>query len=450
MKESLNRLPNPNFENKEMVDAQYETKIRESAPTHSGTKAIIFKLREDEMTDQQKRIFEASRLRLLGQVDEDENKDTAIKVLKICVEGHSDKEFAFQEKAFTVIQNSDDTELAKVPVPLDHRAINVDQKTRAALRSYGAHPIGGKAEIAVVMDYIDGDDLATLFYRWVVDQAPPDMDYIKQSTLRNNFESLQMAVREILGFSRPGGKAASEAERMVERRKIDNENGQKVYDFLRQTGFRLNPKIIKQIKNTRNLLERNGIYHNDEHERNFIITGDYNGSGEVQVHLIDFDRADSKPLPEALPFKIDKLLEQLTVDPEQEKLADKQVQKQAKLNKIKQLATSEKKINESKAIIENMTPEKLRVYIKNRIRIAVMDERSMEGFMSFLLFLFNHEHELISPAEADQLISQMKEALIVIETKNRKPFKRNINPYLYNGLDQYRELFLQPEPESVV
>ena len=130
---------------------------------------------------------------------------------------------------------------------------------------------GSRVEM-IVMDYIEGDDIATHLFKEVIKRHPNTVHLVRDVDVMT-FPDLMQAVAEAMGRKVPGGKARDEGAREYEERKVFNENAQQMYLFLKRRGFRLNPIILEQIKKTITAFHDHGIVFRDGHHRNFIVQG---------------------------------------------------------------------------------------------------------------------------------------------------------------------------------
>ena len=315
MKKSFeHKLSEENFEQKfisaleQFHDKNLEHIIIESLPANEGNNGVIFKFDvrgiAQELEDDQE-LRKGFKDKGLSAEDFIGRETAAIKLFKVYdVEGGR-KEYEAQMQAYKLIEESPHKDtLARIPKPFWFHEFSISEKTQKVLNERGAEIHGGRAAM-IMMDFVEGKDLATLFYEWIVekyrerikerDESKEYSDAEMEAYLpRNstNFSELQESVGRLLHFAAPGGKAFHAGEREFERRKIFGENADKIYMFLRQTGFKIPEGIIERLQKTFNLLHHAGLYHNDPHERNFMI-----GSKEVGhagIYIVDFGASGGK------------------------------------------------------------------------------------------------------------------------------------------------------------
>jgi hypothetical protein len=417
-RESVNRTESEAGRSKEL---EFDRFLLEHAPVNAGTNALIFKVTSEEIPDDTRAKYKALNNR---------NDNAALKVLKVYSQGRGEREFNAQTQAYTIIEQarSSGADLALVPTPLEWKKIHIEDETKQLLNTEGASLLSNDAEI-LMMDFVEGDDLATVFYKWIVDHAPADKQYIAQSVNPSSFEDLQRAVSEILQFIKPGGRSFNEAARAGEEKRAANMNAEKAYRFLRKTGFRLNPRVVTQIKNTLKVFQSQGFFHNDDHERNFMVVGDHSGSGEVQTYIIDFDKAGVKAEDQAGDFRIDRLLAQLTDEAEGEKNRE--------LAEFEAKLESEEWQDRMSGFLEAGNEKQIYSRLITNSTVAASSEGSFDDFIAVMMKL-NRDGRL-EKSIAGQILDRVRESLVVKDS--RKKQSRIINPNVYNKAVKYKTLF---------
>lgn len=141
----------------------------------------------------------------------------------------------------------------------------------------------------MIMDYVEGKDLATLMMEWILNNPPLGKD---RRVIPKSFNELRASVIEILNLV-PQEEAAGDEPGV--QMFMQNE----IYNHLKNTGFKVNSEIINQLVRTQQVLDAHNLKHPDAHSRNVMISGDVMGDGDVQTHLVDFGEvpdADTKEL----------------------------------------------------------------------------------------------------------------------------------------------------------
>ncbi|MDR3582193.1 MAG: lipopolysaccharide kinase InaA family protein [Candidatus Pacebacteria bacterium] len=264
---------------KSLLEAHHEV-------ANAGTKGIILKLLRNELPAHVREAMAAA--------DGEDNPEgtLAIKALKIYAFGDAQREYERLKEA-REISSATDTKtapLAKVPRTSGFFEINAGPGLRDALNNSGAF-IGPDGKVGlIIMDFIEGEDLATLLYKEVLKRAPDEGDpYPPDMIDRLPFDELRWAVSQKLGFAQAGGKSRDENVRAFEDERVKNENEKKLFHALEKSGFVLPEGILSQISNTVARFHKNGFYHNDLHERNVILKdGDLQ---HPQTYIIDYGSA---------------------------------------------------------------------------------------------------------------------------------------------------------------
>lgn len=290
-----------------VIEANIELVLVSHRKINQGTNGVLYKFGIDEMSSELRQALEARNSRI--------DKDAAVKLLKVYSPGQGQHEFDMQMKAYQIVKNSPHPKrLAWVPKPIMCRDIEISDYARQKLNADGAGLTENKAEV-LIMDFVEGDDLLKLLYVkalrehnklvrergfGVRQKADHEIEAIGEVDIPDDEEQLHARIAEVFHFPKTLIRAREHAEREHFNMVAFNENNIKVYHFLRQQGFRLNPVIVDQIKHTLELYRDQKFFHNDAHERNFLIVGDpevsadENGSN-TQSYIIDYGRAGVLP-----------------------------------------------------------------------------------------------------------------------------------------------------------
>lgn len=258
---------------------------RNARKINEGNNGVIFKLDLREVSDLVRKRLEKNGY-FFGE-------QQAVKILKFGQTDDALREFKMQEQFYQCLQDADDTSkpMAKIPRPIACRTLPVDEEFRKKLMAEGIKCSGNKIDV-MMMDLVEGVDLATIMYRHVVAHHPRTV-HLRDHVAHLSFNELAYEVSQALGFTKAGGKGKTENERRLEQAKIDSENRKKVYAVLRRTGFKLHPQIELQMRNALNQMHKNGFIHRDAHHRNFMIEGEagFDAKQPPQVYIIDFGGA---------------------------------------------------------------------------------------------------------------------------------------------------------------
>ncbi len=257
---------------REAADNLLNEAILRTDSVETGRDAIVVRIDARDVTASAKSILEEEGI-LLG-----DRESVAGKLLKFRSSGQGKKEFDVQTAAYQMIQGNET--LAQVPAPLGLREQHINEKVRNFVNKRGGN-LGDTMEL-IEMDFIDGKDVATVMYEFVLAQKGFPEEMIEGMS----FEEKNERVAGLLDFRiaqvRGGG---DEGVRQFANLVVMNENGTKLMEFLRRTGFSLPPGFVEKVERTLQLFQEKGLYHNDMHERNVMI----DASGEP--YIIDFGRA---------------------------------------------------------------------------------------------------------------------------------------------------------------
>jgi hypothetical protein len=406
-------------ETKNTPERQLGEFFKERHHVNFGGNALIYRMEASEVP-----------LELKGAESEPAN-DAALKLLKVYYKGRADKEFENQSLAYRIMSQVPEgqrSNYALVPKAWTWKTVVLDEEARQSLNSEGASIIGNQAEV-IVMDFIEGEDLATIFYRWIIEHAPADKEYIKLNVHPNDIDQLQTAVAAILEFEKSSNKHTDEQTRQSEERRLQKMNARKVYSFLKKTGFRLNPRVVEQIKNTLRLFEQNHFYHNDEHERNFMVTGAYQGEGEVQTYIIDFDKATTHQL-EGSGFRIDQVLSEL--------LEEKGNKEREELVESALLRSRDQAWIHSHSSWMNANPDVAEKRLKMIMYNAGSSEQSLTDFVALSMKLV--EQGKLNNGQVAKLLDELK-ASMVIHTPKARQKTRIVNPNIYRRVEVFKSIF---------
>lgn len=211
-----------------------------------------------------------------------------LKLLKL-YSNESQREYEMLRRANEIIQETGTPELyAKVPAAHGARTVMISPVIKKFLEDNGikGKHIGEKAEL-IFMEFVDGKDLATHIFEFVLRRSNFQQEQINEMTMA---EKINLAAVQ-LGYVMPGGRGKSQGDRDFEFWKVGNENIDKLVVFLSKhvgaPDFPITREMLDKIERTVRLMNDKNLFHNDLHERNIMVGAD----GEV--YIIDFGRADT-------------------------------------------------------------------------------------------------------------------------------------------------------------
>jgi serine/threonine protein kinase len=261
-------------EMREKTDSVIEQALFEGSFIGAGKDAVVLKLQDNAFAPDIIPILKEQGLNFSTEI---ENPPSAAKILKIYEPGKGVHEYTMQRDAYNILSQEENA--AQVPNPIGIRDQKISYKDREYLNGFGTH-LDNNMEV-VIMDFIEGKDLATIMYEFVLKAK----GYEEEEIENMQFEDKANLVSKYLGFSIPGGKDRDDTARAFELAATMNENSSKLFKYLKQKGFMLKKEVVEKIENSLKILARNNIHHNDMHERNIMIDKD----GEP--YIIDFGRS---------------------------------------------------------------------------------------------------------------------------------------------------------------
>lgn len=231
-----------------------------------GANGVIVKVDLTQLRDEVKKMLKERGL-IKGEL-------SAVKILKVYTKGDGWREAMMQEKAYALYKKHPDT----AHIPSVH--FNFTMPATDTIRSF----LGPDAQVkdkveVVIMDFVEGVDLATLMYRYIIrhhkkTQHIRDVDDLPM-------ERLQEIIPELLGFETAERKGSSQ-EMKEKIRAVENANAEKVYTALENFKFILPAHLFETMRKTLVVWRGNDFHHNDLHERNIMITPDN------EVYIVDF------------------------------------------------------------------------------------------------------------------------------------------------------------------
>ncbi len=282
----------------------YELIITRAERVTAGYNGIVLRLPYEGLPDDQK-----EQMRSLGF---EWDTEAAIKILKILNPEQSEREFRIQQKAYELLKGQENPEdFAQIPKPLYHGHISLDGGRREALSEKADYDFKHKGAQIIAMDFVDGDDLATVANREILHylydhlmarkEIAPLVRNFKDTWNLKDYNDLQKALEELFrtiesfDYRMTGlhsdlilkypSEGATSAETL---RRVYNANAKAKMELLKASGFSFNPEIPKNIVKTVRLLKEHGIIMTDSHQRNFMVKGDVTGDGDVEAFVIDF------------------------------------------------------------------------------------------------------------------------------------------------------------------
>jgi hypothetical protein len=302
----------------EQLNRDIENVLLSCERAGEGGKAVVLKLSPNGISPELHPALEALN------VDNDEAR--AVKLLKLYLPNKGAFEYKMHGQAYQSFQDipeSDQNSYARIPALSSSRDVDFDNETKAEIeRRFRASIVGDKAQL-IVMEYVDGEDLATIFYKWILEN---ERRYASEQTDQMDFKELYEEVAKTLNFEMlPDGEIDDPRALELAEWKTSSRNTAKLYDYLHKNHFPLSPEIVSQLEKTLTLLHAKAhITHGDAFERNVMIQGgtqvfrENQPDQRKQSYLIDFGEARDHEVEGVDDFAIIRRLKKLLASPKEE------------------------------------------------------------------------------------------------------------------------------------
>lgn len=277
-----------------------------------GGKAVVLKLSVSEVRPELRPALDAL------QIPTSDN-DKAIKLFKLSLPGKASWEYTMQQRAYEAVQNIPEDEREKfalVPALSSQYDVSLDDEVKREIgKRFGAAIVGDKTQI-IAMEYIDGEDLATIFYKWILER---ENLYTPEETDGMNFAKLYEEVSTTIGFEILPSEMIDDP-RALELAEWKNaaKNTAKLYEYLHKHNFPMPSYLVPQVENTIKLLHQSHITHGDAFERNLMVTGGMKAlrskktlEGE-RSYVIDFGESKDHAVEGVDEFAVVRRLRKLT------------------------------------------------------------------------------------------------------------------------------------------
>lgn len=250
-----------------LLDEFFERILCISPVIATGRDGIVLRVDLSNLSPEMINALNDSGIELL------KDDEYAVKMLKIYRPGTGEKEYNTQMTAYNLLNSLEN--VAKVPKPIILKVQHLSEADKSHLKLYLPF-VQDDAEL-ILMDYVDGNDLATIIYDFILAGS----NYDKVLLENMEFQEKQLLVAKILNLETPNNSNPGNFIELVALR----DNLRKIMNYLKRNGFHIDQSALDKIHNALKVLESNKIFHNDLHERNVML--DRNGN----PFLIDFGRA---------------------------------------------------------------------------------------------------------------------------------------------------------------
>jgi len=324
------------------------------APDNSGTNALILKLFNNELPANMQEVMAA-------EGENGQEGSLSLKVLKIFNPGDAKKEYQALKRANKIVQgNEGGAPIAKIPHAYGFYDIPIEKDFKEFLNQNGAAIIGDHVGV-VIMDYIEGEDLAGVLQK--------ELQKIYPSSEESDFSS-----------------------------DITDLSFERLYQALERSDFVLPESIVGQIENAVKALHQQGLYHNDLHLRNVILRDADLRAENPQTYIIDFATATyGEPASEDSPTRLSDeniiaRLSPLTKSAESKKekhLNEEKEEWSSRVQEIERNPRLQKRKSEIKDVLESGKKQKLESYFNAASSI----DKDFESFLGILFALCREDEK---------------------------------------------------------
>lgn len=325
----------------ETLDRNLEQLILSCQRVGEGGKAVVLKLSILEVPKELQ-----SALERIGVSPSDQN-DKAVKLFKLHLPNKGAREYRMHMRAHEALQGvptKDQALYAKIPTLSSSQEITFDPIARKEFERRFDTLIPAEKTQLITMEYVEGEDLATVFYKWILEKeavyTPAQIDAM-------DFKKLYEEVAILLQLeSIPEENIHDPRALELGMWKTTANNTNKLYRYLQKNKFPLSSQIVAQVENTIRLCHQVHITHGDMFERNIMVEGGAQRlRGEKpnphdQAFVIDFGEAREGEIEGVDDFSVIRRLKTLLMhsenetDPETHRISS-ELHSKAKLLKAK-------------------------------------------------------------------------------------------------------------------
>jgi hypothetical protein len=284
--EVLIENPKSEKENEFLLRETLEKALTKGIKLNEGNDGIILELDINDFSPEARSHF------FPGEKDNSDNTLIA-KTLKIFTPGSISREFESNKNAYDLVESEsakpeNKGKFAKIVRPYFSKELDIeDESIKKKLKSLG---VKNQEKVSILIeDYIAGENFSLHVFKKMMDEIPflaglkkEVLEWQKEKNLDQEEENtVHKQILLSLGI-----KKNILADEYQESLRIAG----RLKEFMKDNDVRVDQRIINKVVNTMNLLNQNGIYHNDLHERNIMIELDKDGNMS-DVVIIDFGKA---------------------------------------------------------------------------------------------------------------------------------------------------------------
>jgi serine/threonine protein kinase len=317
--ESIEQIKSP-----EIPDENYGELLLSGDLAGEGGRAVIVKLSRDNVAENLRPAYKSLSL-------DREAEEKAVKVFKLYLPNKGKNEYEIHSRMQRMIEELPDdqkNEFARVPTLSSSRDISLTPDMRHKLEEHFQLSSLGERSILITMEYIDGEDLATIFYKWILEHKSDDAQRMvipSYKTDMMSFGELYIALAKKLNLESPP-EGIDAPQEVLERAewKVSQRNADKIYSYLRKYNFPMPPQVASRLENTLKLMHKGRMTHGDAFERNIMLTGGSKALREKgtlegeDTFLIDFGESRDHFVESVDDFNVVRRLKTLSLSRDQE------------------------------------------------------------------------------------------------------------------------------------
>lgn len=268
------KRPHTTQEKKELYDAsRLETILLEAKKINEGSEGVIATIDLRQLSPELRKFL----------VSEAELEGTkAIKLLKVFDRAKIEAEYTAQLAAYEALQGHEG--VAQVPRPYSWHDLPIKNEEQ---RNLVAGKLGyGQDDdrlAMLVMDFVDGDDIATFLFKEIIRSGKYGLEKLKDSVDQMSFATLQGVIQRKLNYASPADKPLGERE--AHKEMVADENYGLLSKAVEACDVSISKSVRPMLEKSLKILHQKGIIHRDLHHRNVMLGKD--GS----VYIIDFGKA---------------------------------------------------------------------------------------------------------------------------------------------------------------
>ncbi len=295
-----------------------------------GGKAVIVEITPDHLSPESQSAFDLLDATEVQQQETDampsHRDNAAVKFFKLYLPHKGKNEYEMDARVYEALKHVPDGErgqYASVPKLFSSHEAVFDEEMRSRLEARFSIPSLGEKAFLISMEPIEGEDLATVFYKWILERQGIPAEHTDEM----DFKQLYEEVAERLHFEDLPLEEIDMPQKDLDdlEKAIAVRNANILYAYLHKYDFPLPPNTAPSVQKTLELMHSQKITHGDAFERNIMITGGMKALREKgnllgeKTYLIDFGESRDGVIEGVNDFDVIRRLKTLSVSREDER-----------------------------------------------------------------------------------------------------------------------------------